>query len=60
MPSSRRRASGRWHLDMNPAGPGHWIAQGVQLAPGGTWRVTVTNRVSDFDEYEARLKVPVR
>ena len=45
---------------MSPAGPGHWIAQGVQLAPGGTWRVTVTNRVSDFDEYEARLKVPVR
>ena len=51
---------GPLHLDVNPAGPGHWIAQGVQLAPGGTWRVTVTNRVSDFDEYEARLKVPVR
>jgi copper transport protein len=47
-------------LDVQPGGPGHWIAQGVQLAPAGTWRLTVTDRVSDFDEYETKLEVPIR
>ena len=51
---------GPLQLDVNRAGPGHWIAQGVQLAPGGTWHVTVTDRVSDFDEYEATVEVPIR
>jgi copper transport protein len=51
---------GPLHLDVSPGGPGHWIVSDAQLAPAGDWRVTVTNRVSDFDEYETKLKVPVR
>jgi copper transport protein len=51
---------GPLHMKVTPGGPGHWIVADAQLAPAGTWRVTVTDRVSDFDEYEARLKVPVR
>jgi copper transport protein len=51
---------GPLHLDVRPAGPGHWLVTDAQLAPAGNWRLTVTNRVSDFDEYEAHLKVPVR
>jgi copper transport protein len=41
------------------AGPGHYVADALTLAPTGTWRVTVTDRVSDFDEYTASFSVPV-
>jgi copper transport protein len=42
------------------AGPGHYIADALVLSPGGTWMLTVTDRVSDFDEYTRSVKVPVR
>lgn len=41
------------------AGPGHYVADALTLAPAGTWRVTVTSRVSDFDEHTATFSVPV-
>jgi copper transport protein len=40
-------------------GPGHYVADALTLAPAGTWRVTATDRVSDFDEYTASFSVPV-
>jgi copper transport protein len=45
---------------MHQAGPGHYVADALQLVPGGTWQLTVTDRVSDFDEYTAKVTVPVR
>jgi copper transport protein len=45
---------------MHQAGPGHFVGDAVQLIPGGTWVLTVTDRVSDFDEYSAKMSVPVR
>jgi copper transport protein len=45
---------------MHKAGPGHYLADAVQLSPGGEWRLTVTDRVSDFDEYTKTLKVHIR
>jgi copper transport protein len=42
------------------AGPGHYVADTVQLAPAGDWQLDVTSRVSQFDQYEATLKVPLR
>ncbi|HEV7808729.1 MAG TPA: copper resistance protein CopC [Solirubrobacteraceae bacterium] len=42
------------------AGPGHYVVDTVQLVPGGDWRLHVTSRVSDFDQYDAALRVPVR
>jgi copper transport protein len=45
---------------MHKAGPGHYLADAVQLSPGGEWRLTVTDRVSDFDEYTKTLKVRIR
>lgn len=45
---------------MSKAGPGHYVANTLQLVPGGDWRLAVTDRVSDFDEYTATLKVAVR
>jgi copper transport protein len=47
-------------VTMHQAGPGHYVADAFQLVPGGTWQITVTDRVSDFDEYTGALKVPVR
>jgi copper transport protein len=42
------------------AGPGHYVVDTLQLVPGGDWRLGVTSRISDFDQYETSLKVPVR
>lgn len=42
------------------AGPGHFVIDAVQLVPGGDWKLSVASRVSEFDEYDASLKVPVR
>jgi copper transport protein len=45
---------------MSKAGPGHYVANTLQLVPGGNWKLTVADRVSDFDEYTTTLSVPVR
>ena len=42
------------------AGPGHYVVRGAQLGAPGDWQVDVAVRVSDFDEYTAKLEVPVR
>ena len=42
------------------AGPGHYVVDTVQLVPAGDWRLHVTSRVSEFDQYEGSLAVPVR
>jgi len=42
------------------AGPGHYVVDTVALVPAGDWRLDVTSRVSEFDQYQATLKVPVR
>ncbi len=42
------------------AGPGHYVVDTLQLVPGGDWRLSVSSRISDFDAYDAALKVPVR
>jgi copper transport protein len=42
------------------AGPGHYVVDTVQLVPAGDWRLNVTSRISEFDQYDTSLKVPVR
>ncbi len=42
------------------AGPGHYVVRGAQLGAPGDWRFDVAVRVGDFDEYTAKLEVPVR
>jgi copper transport protein len=41
-------------------GPGHYTVPDAVLSPAGTWSVTITDRVSLFDQYSVTLKVPVR
>jgi copper transport protein len=46
-------------LRTRAAGPSHYAAAGT-LGIAGTWRLTVTLRVSKFDEYTSRVSVPIR
>jgi copper transport protein len=45
-------------LDLHTAGPGH-LTGTASLPAKGDWQLTVTVRVSDFDEYVAHLAVPI-
>ena len=46
-------------LDLRAAGPGHLTGTGT-LPVKGDWQLTVTVRVSDFDEYVAHLSLPIK
>jgi copper transport protein len=47
-------------VEVHKAGPGHYVSDSTPLAPAGTWRLTIIDRVSEFDQYEAKVEVPVR
>jgi copper transport protein len=47
-------------LRVHDAGGGRFRLDAVPLAPAGDWMLTVTARVSDFDEYTTHLKVIIR
>jgi copper transport protein len=46
-------------LHLHTAGPGH-VTGTAMLPANGDWQLTVTVRVSDFDEYVGRVTVPIR
>jgi copper transport protein len=54
------RNIGPLDLTLHRAGPGHYVADAVTLSPGGDWKLSVTDRVSDFDEYTTTVKATVR
>jgi len=43
-----------------PTGPGHYTVPDAILSPAGTWTVTITDRVSLFQQYTVTLQVPAR
>lgn len=47
-------------VTLRPSGPGHYTADTVSLAPAGSWELAVTERVSEFDQYDAKLEVDVK
>ncbi len=47
-------------LTARVAGPGHYVVEGATLPVKGTWKFSVTDRVSDFDEYATTFNVPIR
>jgi len=47
-------------LEPYVAGPGHYVVDGATLSVAGDWEISVVDRVSDFDEYEARFTVPIK
>jgi copper transport protein len=42
------------------AGPGHYVLSSASFAQKGEWHLTITARVSDFDEYRSMFEVPIR
>jgi len=42
------------------AGPGHYVLSSAELSPAGTWQLHILDRVSEFEEYEKTVSVPVR
>jgi copper transport protein len=42
------------------AGPGHYIVPAAVLGVPGTWLLTITVRISEFDEYIAKTEVSIR
>lgn len=47
-------------LEPQRAGPGHYTVQGALLSVAGDWLLEVTVRVSAFDQYTAKVEVPIR
>ncbi len=47
-------------LEPQLSGPGHYTIPGALLSAGGDWRITLTVRVSAFDEYTKTIEVPVK
>jgi copper transport protein len=51
---------GRIEAHAAQAGPGHYVVPDLTLGVAGRWRLTVTVRVSEFDEYAKKIEVEVR
>jgi copper transport protein len=47
-------------LQVQNTGPGHWTIPSAVLGAPGTWTIDLTARVSDFDQYERKVKVKIR
>jgi copper transport protein len=47
-------------LTVQSAGPGHYIVQGALLNAPGDWDLGLTLSVSEFDQFETKVEVPVR
>jgi copper transport protein len=47
-------------LQPNLSGPGHYTFNSTELSPGGTWDIEITDRISEFEEFSRRVKVPIR
>ncbi len=51
---------GPLELDAERAGPGHYVVPSAVLGAPGTWSIHLTDRVSDFTEYERTVRVHIR
>lgn len=46
--------------DAPSAGPGHFLVDGIQITPTGTWQIDVVTRLGDFDQQRTSFTVPIR
>jgi copper transport protein len=47
-------------LTVQSAGPGHYIVPSALLNAPGDWVLALTLRVSEFDQFETKVEVPIR
>jgi copper transport protein len=53
------KAIGPLPLQARISGPGHYTLAAAELSLGGTWSITLVDRVSEFEEYTRTVKVPI-
>ena len=51
---------GPLEVELSPAGPGHSVAEGLDIPGAGTWTLLVTARFDEFTATSARTTVAVR
>ncbi len=51
---------GPLEVDLVPAGPGHYSAEGLEVPGAGTWTLVVAVRLDEFTATTARATFPVR
>jgi len=47
-------------VDLEPAGPGHYVSDGMDIPGAGTWTLAVSVRLDEFTATTARTDFPVR
>jgi copper transport protein len=47
-------------VDLQPAGPGHYVGDGMSIPGAGTWTLAVSVRLDEFTATTARTDFPVR
>jgi copper transport protein len=47
-------------VDLQPAGPGHYVGDGMSIPGAGTWMLAVSVRLDEFTATTARTEFPVR
>ena len=58
--TERSQDIGPLEVDLEPAGPGHYVAYGMPIPGPGTWALTVSVRVDEFTATTASTDFPVR
>lgn len=53
------REIGPLALRSSKTGPGHYTVRRADLIPAGDWTLAISARVSEFDQYETSVEVPV-
>ena len=55
-----RQQIGPIDVDLQPAGPGHYVGDGMAIPSAGTWTLEVTVRIDEFTAASATTTFPVR
>jgi copper transport protein len=58
--TERSQGIGPLAVDLLPAGPGHYVGDGMSIPGAGTWALTVTVRLDEFTATTATTDFPVR
>jgi copper transport protein len=58
--TERTQEIGPLDVDLEPAGPGHVVGNGMTIPGAGTWALTVTVRLDEFTALTAATDFPVR
>jgi copper transport protein len=58
--TEEQQSIGPLDVELQPAGPGHYIGEGMSVPGAGTWALTVTARLDEFTATTATTTFPVR